>query len=72
LQEKLEKTTENINAFQIIGRDQMEQRSVALVLRLKVLSKKAIHHKFVTVPQENAVSYSNPTRFYSSGRPVWV
>jgi hypothetical protein len=34
----------------------MEQRSIALFLRLKDLSKKAIHHELVAVFQENAVS----------------
>jgi hypothetical protein len=41
----------------------MEQRSVALSLRLNGLSKKAIRHEFVAVLQENAVSYSSVTRF---------
>jgi hypothetical protein len=36
----------------------MEQRSVILFLRLKGLSKKAIHYKLVAVLQENVVSYS--------------
>jgi hypothetical protein len=36
----------------------MEQRSIVLFLRLKGLSKMAIHYKLVAVLQENAVSYS--------------
>jgi hypothetical protein len=50
----------------------MEQRSVALFLRLKGLSKKAIHHELVAVLQENAVSYSSVTRFYSAGKLFWT
>jgi hypothetical protein len=44
--------------------DQREQRSVVLFLRLKGLSKQAIHHELVAVLQENAVSYSSATRFF--------
>jgi hypothetical protein len=44
--------------------DQMEQRNTVPCLRLKVFSNKAIHHEFVAVLQENAVSYSSVTRFY--------
>jgi hypothetical protein len=51
------------SVFQIIGMYEMEQRSVVIFLRLKILSKKAIHHEFVPVLQENAVSYSSVTRF---------
>jgi hypothetical protein len=40
LQGKVEKTTQNINVFQIVGIDQIEQRSVVLSLRLKGLSKR--------------------------------
>jgi hypothetical protein len=43
--------------------DQIEQRSGALFLRLKGLSKTALHHELVAVLQENAVPYSNATRF---------
>jgi hypothetical protein len=42
---------------------EMKQRNVALFLRLKSLSKKAIYHELVALLQENAVSYSNVTRF---------
>jgi hypothetical protein len=52
-----------MNVFQIIGMDQMEQRSVVLFLRLKSLSKKAIHHKLVVVLQENTVLCSSVARF---------
>jgi hypothetical protein len=44
--------------------DQMEQRSIVLLLQLKDLSKKAIHYELVAMVQANAVSYSNATRFY--------
>jgi hypothetical protein len=50
----------------------MEQRSVVIFLRLKSLSKKAIHHDLVAVLQENAVSYSSVTRFYSAERLFWA
>jgi hypothetical protein len=63
LEEKIEKPTENINGFQIVGTDQMEQRSVVHFLRLKGFSKTAIHHELVAVLQANAVSYSSVTRF---------
>jgi hypothetical protein len=53
LKENIEKTTNNINVFQIIGIDEMEQKSVVLFLRLKDLSKKAIHYKLVAVLQES-------------------
>jgi hypothetical protein len=49
LKEQGKKTTKDINVFQIVGRDQVEQRSVILSLRLKSLSKKAIHHELVAV-----------------------
>jgi hypothetical protein len=62
LKENVEKT-KNIEVFQIIGIDEMEQRSVVLFLRLKDLSKKAIYQELVAVLQENAVSYSSVTRF---------
>jgi hypothetical protein len=58
LKENVEKTTNNISIFQIVEMEQMEQRSVVLFLRSKGLSKKAIHHEFVAVLQENAVSCS--------------
>jgi hypothetical protein len=41
----------------------MDQRSLVLLLRLKGLSKKAIHHELVAVLQENAVSHSIATKF---------
>jgi hypothetical protein len=43
----------------------MEQRSFALFLRLKALSKKAIHihHERIAALQENAIPYSSVTRF---------
>jgi hypothetical protein len=66
LKGKAGKTTQNINAFQIVGMDQMEHGIVVLFLRLKSLSKKAIHHKLVAVLQENAVSCKSVTRFYSA------
>jgi hypothetical protein len=53
----------NVGTFQIVGMHQMEQRSVALFLQVKSLSKKAIHHELVAMLQENALSYSNVTRF---------
>jgi hypothetical protein len=49
----------------------MERRSVVLFLRLKGLSKKAIHHQFVAMLQDNAVSYWSVMRFYSVGRLFW-
>jgi hypothetical protein len=57
LKENVEKTTKTISVFQIVGMDQMEQRSFIPFMRLKGLSKKTIHHELVTVPQENAASY---------------
>jgi hypothetical protein len=51
-----------MNVFQIVGMDRMDQRSVVLFLRLKGLSKRAIHDELVAVLQENAVSYSSVTR----------
>jgi hypothetical protein len=63
LKETAEKTTKNINVFQIVGMGQMDQRSVVLSRRVKGLSKKAIHHELVAVLQQNAVSYSSVTRF---------
>jgi hypothetical protein len=50
----------------------MEQRSVVLSLRLKILSKQVIHHELIAVLQENAVSYSSVTRFYSAGKLFWA
>jgi hypothetical protein len=44
LKENIEKMTKNIKTIQIVGMDQMEQRSVVLFLRFKGLLKKAIHH----------------------------
>jgi hypothetical protein len=41
----------------------MEQRSAVSFLRLKGLWKKVIHLELGAVLQENAVSYSNATRF---------
>jgi hypothetical protein len=58
------KTTKNMNVFQIVGMDEMEQKSVVLFLRRKGLLRKAIHHELVAVLQENIVSYSSVTRFY--------
>jgi hypothetical protein len=46
----------------------MEKRRNVLFLRLKSLSKKAIHYELVAVLQENAVSYSSVTRSHSAGR----
>jgi hypothetical protein len=69
LERKRWKTIKNINIFQIIGMDQMEQRSVVLSLWLKDLSRKAIHQEFVAVLQENAVLYSSLMRCYSARRP---
>jgi hypothetical protein len=43
----------------------MEERTVVDFLRLKRLPKTAIHYELVAVLQENAVSYSNVTRFCS-------
>jgi hypothetical protein len=63
LKENLEKPTKFINEFQIVEMDQMEKRSAVLILRLKGLSKKAIHQKLVAVLQENAFSYLSVTRF---------
>jgi transposase len=64
----------NVNIFQIVGMDQMEQSNAILFLRLKSLSEKAIHlhHELVAVLQENVVSYSSVTRFYSAGRLFWA
>jgi hypothetical protein len=66
LKENVEKATKNAIVVLIVGMDQMGQRSVVLFLRLKGLSKKAIHHERVAVLSENAVSYSSVTRFYSA------
>jgi hypothetical protein len=63
------KKTKNLNLFQIVGIDQMEQKSVGLFVRLKGVSKKAIHHELMAVLSENAVSSSSVTRFYFAGRP---
>jgi hypothetical protein len=68
----LKKATKNIDVFQIVELDQMEQRSVVLSLPLKGLSKKAIHGELVAVLQENAVSHSSVTRFYSAGKSFWA
>jgi hypothetical protein len=62
LKENVETTPKNLNVFQIVGMNEMGQRSGVLVPRLKGLSKKAIHHDFVGVLKENAASYSNATR----------
>jgi carbamoylphosphate synthase small subunit len=62
LKENVEKTTNKIKVFQIVGMEQMDQRSVVLFLRLKGLSEKVIHHELVAVLQENAVSYLSMTR----------
>jgi hypothetical protein len=43
--------------------DQKEQRSVVVFLRVQGLSKTMTHHELVEVLQENAVLYSNVTRF---------
>jgi hypothetical protein len=71
LNENVEKTTNNINGFQIVGMDQMKQTSAVRVLRVKALSKKAIHYGLAAVLQENAVSYSGAMRFHSAGRLCW-
>jgi hypothetical protein len=71
LKEKVEETTKNINIFELVGMDEMdemEQRNIVLFLRLKVLSKKAIHHELVAMLQENAVSHSSVMRFHSAER----
>jgi hypothetical protein len=68
LKEKVEKTTDNMNGFQIVGMDQMEQRSVVLFLRFKGLLKTAIRQELVAVLQENTISYSSVMRFSSAGR----
>jgi hypothetical protein len=52
-----------MNPFQIVGMDQMEQRSIVLFLRLEGLSEKDIDRELVVVLLENAVSYSRVTRF---------
>jgi hypothetical protein len=67
LKENFEKMTKNINLFQIVRMGQMEQRSVVRFLGLKGLSNKVIHYEFVTVLQENVVSYSSVTRFCTAG-----
>jgi hypothetical protein len=59
LKENVEKITKNITGFQILGLDQMGQRSAVLFLRLKGLSKKAIHRELVAMLQKNDVSYSS-------------
>jgi hypothetical protein len=69
---KTTKTIKTIKLFQIVGMDQMEQKSVVLFLQLKDFFKKAIHHKLVAVLQKNAVSYSSVTRFYSARRLYWA
>jgi threonyl-tRNA synthetase len=69
LKEKIEKTAKNINVFQIVEMDQMEQRSVVRFLRLKGLLTKVIIDELVAMLQENAISYSSVTRFYSAERP---
>jgi hypothetical protein len=57
---------QNIKVFQVVGMDQMEQRSAALFLGVKGLLKKPIHHELVAVLLENAASYSSSSvaRFY--------
>jgi hypothetical protein len=50
----------------------MEQRNVVFFLRVKALLKQAICHEFEAVLQENAVSDSSVTRFYSAGRLFWA
>jgi hypothetical protein len=52
--------------------DEIKPRSIVLFLRLKGLSKTAIHHELVALLQENVVSYSSVTRFYSAGRLFWA
>jgi hypothetical protein len=47
----------------------MEQKSVALFVQLKGLSKKAIHHELVAVLQGNATACSSVTLFCSAERP---
>jgi hypothetical protein len=63
LKENVDKTMKNMKAFQIARMGQMGQRNVVLFLRLKGLSKTAIHDKLVAVLSENAVSYSSVARF---------
>jgi hypothetical protein len=72
LKETVEKATKNIIIFQIVGMHEMEQRIAVLFLRLKGLSKKAIHHELVAVLQKNTVSYSSVTRLYSPRRLFWA
>jgi hypothetical protein len=72
MKENVEKTPKNVNLVQIVGMDGMEQKNVVLFLRIKGLSKKTIHHELVAVLQENSVSCSSVTRFYSAGRLFWV
>jgi hypothetical protein len=50
----------------------MKQRSVVLFLRLKGLSKKAIHPELVAVVQEDAVSRPSVTIFCSARRLFWA
>jgi hypothetical protein len=54
--------SKNINVFQIVGMDQLEQKNVLFFCDPKPLEK-AIHHDLVAVLQENAVSHSSVTRF---------
>jgi hypothetical protein len=58
LKENLEETMKNMNVFQIVGKDQMEQKSIVIFLRLKDILKKAIHDELIWMLQENAFSYS--------------
>jgi hypothetical protein len=53
----LKENDEKITVFQIVGMDEIEQRSAVRFLQLKSLSKKAIRRELVAVLQENIVSY---------------
>jgi transposase len=61
-----------MSGLQPVGMDEMKQRNLVCFMRLKGLSKKAIHHELVAMLLENAVSYSGATRFYSAGRLFWA
>jgi hypothetical protein len=63
MKERVENTSENKRAFQIVAMYQMKQRSVVIFLRLKGLLKKIIHHELLAVLEENVASSSSVTRF---------
>jgi hypothetical protein len=72
LKEKVEKTTKNIAVFQIVERDQMEQRMLSFFCDSRAAQKNAIGHGLVAVLQGNTVSYSRVTIFHSAGRLFWA